>query len=132
MNRKQRIIFSIAGIILVSLILIGLTYGYYLTRVNGNTNNKSLSISTSKLELTYSDNNDVITGTNIMPGTSLHTKTFKVTNTGTNSVSSYSVGLVNVVNTFARLDDIKYKVTCSSNVKDKKCNGVSVSANIKM
>ena len=127
MSRKNKIIVSIVGISIISLALIGLTYGYYLTRIQGNTNNKSISISTANLELTYSDNSDVITGTNIVPGTTLGTKTFTVTNTGDNNVDSYSVGLVNLINTFTRLDDIKYKVTCSSSVKDKKCNGVSES-----
>ena len=125
MNRKNKIIVSIVGISIISLALIGLTYGYYLTRIQGNTNNKSISISTANLELTYSDNSDVITGTNIVPGTTLGTKTFTVTNNGDNNVDSYSVGLVNVINTFIRLDDIKYKVTCSSSVTGKTCNGVS-------
>ena len=127
MNRKNKIIVSIVGISIISLALIGLTYGYYLTRIQGNTNNKSISISTANLELTYSDNSDVITGTNIVPGTTLPTKTFTVTNSGNNNVDSYSVGLVNVINTFTRLDDIKYKVTCSSSVTGKTCNGISES-----
>ena len=127
MSRKNKIIVSIVGISIISLALIGLTYGYYLTRIQGNTNNKSISISTVNLELTYSDNSDVITGTNIVPGTTLGTKTFTVTNSGNNNVDSYSVGLVNVINTFTRLDDIKYTVTCSSSVTGKTCNGVSES-----
>lgn len=105
----------------------GLTYGYYLTRIQGNTNNKSISISTANLELTYSDNSDIITGTNIVPGTKLGTKIFTVTNSGDNNIDSYSLGLVNVINTFTRLDDIKYTVTCSSSVTGKTCNGVSES-----
>ena len=128
MSRKNKIIVSIVGISIISLALIGLTYGYYLTRIQGNTNNKSISISTANLELTYSDNSDVITGTNIVPGTTLGTKTFTVTNSGNNNVDSYSVGLVNVINTFTRLDDIKYTVTCSSSVTGKTCNGVSESS----
>ena len=84
MSRKNKIIISIVGISIISLALIGLTYGYYLTRIQGNTNNKSISISTANLELTYNDNSDVITGTNIVPGTTLGTKTFTVTNSGDN------------------------------------------------
>ena len=94
MSRKNKIIVSIVGISIISLALIGLTYGYYLTRIQGNTNNKSISISTANLELTYSDNSDIITGTNIVPGTTLGTKTFTVTNSGDNNVDSYSVGLL--------------------------------------
>ena len=38
MNRKQKLIVSITGITIVMLALLGLTYGYYLTRIQGNTN----------------------------------------------------------------------------------------------
>ena len=58
MSRKQRIIISITGIVLVSLILIGLTYGYYLTKIKGNTNSKSISVVTANLLLEYADVND--------------------------------------------------------------------------
>ena len=47
------------------LILVGLTYAYFLTRINGNTNDKSISVSTANLYIEYSDNNDVITGDKI-------------------------------------------------------------------
>ena len=47
MSRKQRIIVSITGIVLVSLILIGLTYGYYMTKINGNTNSKRYTFTIS-------------------------------------------------------------------------------------
>ena len=40
MNRKQKITISITGIILILLILIGLTYAYFLTTIKGNTNEK--------------------------------------------------------------------------------------------
>ena len=125
MNRKQKIIVSVVGIAIVLLALLGLTYAYFLTRIQGNTNNKSISVTTADLKLEYSDNKDVITGTNIVPGTTLPTKTFTVTNSGSSDIDSYSVGLVNVINTFTRLDDIKYTVTCSSSVTGKTCNGVS-------
>ena len=66
MNRKQKIIVSTTGIFLVLLILVGLTYAYFLTRINGNTNDKSISVTTANLRLVYSDGTDgVIGGTNI-------------------------------------------------------------------
>ena len=49
MNRKQKIIVSTTGIFLVLLILVGLTYAYFLTRINGNTNDKSISVTTANL-----------------------------------------------------------------------------------
>ena len=103
MSRKNKIIVSIVGISIISLALIGLTYGYYLTRIQGNTNNKSISISTANLELTYSDNSDVITGANIVPGTTLGTKTFTVTNTGNNNVDSYSGSIESGVKRILRI-----------------------------
>ena len=44
MNKKQKIIVSIVGIAIVSLSLLGLTYAYFLTRIQGNTNTKSISL----------------------------------------------------------------------------------------
>ena len=47
MNRKQKIIVSVVGIFIVLLALVGLTYAYFLTQVKGNTNNKSISVTTA-------------------------------------------------------------------------------------
>ncbi len=125
MNRKQRIIVSITGIFLVLLILVGLSYGYFLTRINGNDNEKSISVTTANLELTYNDNKSIINGNNIIPGETLSTKTFTVENTGNADIDSYNVGLVNIVNTLSRTDDLVYSITCISNISNKKCNGVN-------
>ena len=62
MSKKAKIIVSISGIVLVMLILVGLTYAYFLTRIHGNTNNKSISVTTANLELTYGDNSAEILG----------------------------------------------------------------------
>ena len=111
MFRKQRIIVSITGIVLVSLILIGLTYGYYLTKIKGNTNSKSISVVTANLLLEYADVNDeLITDSAVEPGKSW-TKTFVATNKG-NKTLTYGVALENVVNQFERKDDIVYTLDC--------------------
>ena len=111
MNRKQRIIVSITGIVLVSLILIGLTYGYYLTKIKGNTNSKSISVVTANLLLEYADVNDeLITDSAVEPGKTW-TKTFVATNKG-NKTITYGVALENVVNQFERKDDIVYILDC--------------------
>ena len=111
MNRKQRIIISITGIVLVSLILIGLTYGYYMTKIKGNTNSKSISVVTANLLLEYADVNDeLITDSAVEPGKSW-TKTFVATNKG-NKTLTYGVALENVVNQFERKDDIVYTLDC--------------------
>ena len=111
MNRKQRIIISITGIVLVSLILIGLTYGYYMTKINGNNNSKSISVVTANILLEYADINDeLITDTKVEPGKSW-TKTFVATNKGNKTVT-YGVALENVVNTLERKQDLVYTLDC--------------------
>ena len=124
MKRKSKIIISITGIFLVLLILSGLTYAYFLTNIQGNTNNKSVSVTTANLQLVYNDGNGTITGTNIVPGTTLAEKTFSVTNTGNVSVS-YGVYIEDVINEFERTSDITLTLTCESNKANTTCDGAS-------
>ncbi len=120
MNRKQKITLSITGIILVTLILVGLTYGYYLTTIKGNTNTKSITTSLANLELKYDDGNGTITSSNLEPGSSI-TKTFSVENTGNREVENYTIYLENVINDFEDKDDLYLTLKCSSTEGD--CNG---------
>ena len=123
MNRKQRIIVSVVGISIVLLTLLGLTYAYFLTRIQGNTNDKSISVTTADLKLTYSDGNGDITATNILPGETIDTKTFTVKNEGNAKVDNYAVYLEEVINELSRNTDMVYTLTCTS---DKgSCSGVS-------
>ena len=62
MNRKQKIIISISGIFIVMLALVGLTYAYFLTRITGNENDKSISVTTANLELVYGNDDGSIIG----------------------------------------------------------------------
>ena len=111
MTRKQRIVVSVTGIFLVLLILVGLTYAYFLTKIKGNTNDKSISVTTANLLLEYADVNDeLITDSAVEPGKSW-TKTFVATNKG-NKTITYGVALENVVNQFERKDDIVYTLDC--------------------
>ena len=111
MSRKQRIIVSVTGIFLVLLILVGLTYAYFLTKIKGNENNKSISVTTANLLLEYADVNDeLITDSAVEPGKTW-TKTFVATNKGNKTVT-YGVALENVVNTLERKDDLVYTLDC--------------------
>ena len=114
MNRRQKIILSLTVIGIVLLVIIGLTYAYFLTRINGNTETKSISVSTANLALVYGDGNDLITGTNILPGTSLEPKTFTVTNQG-NAKTGYVV----------TIEDVKVTWTTSGTTTDEEGNEVS-------
>ena len=121
MNRRQKIIVSVTGIFLVLLLLVGLTYAYFLTRVTGNTNDKSISVSTANLKLVYGDGNGIITGDKILPGTTLDTKTFTVTNEG-NKTTSYVVIIEDAVikntsdntTTTFESNDFVYTLTCTN------------------
>ena len=123
MSRKQRIILSTTGIFLVLLILVGLTYAYFLTRIKGNTNDKSISVSTANLELKYDDIEQVlISEENVEPGKTW-TKKFSATNTGSKKVESYGVALENVINTLERTEDLVYTLNCTSSLGTT-CNKV--------
>ena len=123
MNRKQKIIVSTTGIFLVLLILVGLTYAYFLTRINGNKNDKSISVSTANLELVYADVNDtLISATNVEPGVSF-TKMFSATNNGNKKIDEYGVALENVINTLERTEDLVYTLNCTSSLGTD-CNKV--------
>ena len=111
MNKKQKIIVSVVGITIVLLTLLGLTYAYFLTRIQGNTNDKSISVTTANLILEYADVNDeLITDSAVEPGKSW-TKTFVATNKG-NATVTYGVALENIVNTLERKDDLVYTLDC--------------------
>ena len=106
MNRRQKITLLIIGIILILLVLIGLTYAYFVTRINGSIT-ESVDAKTLKLELVYGENDPTIKfGDNVLPGYSV-SKEFSVTNKGS-SVDYFSIKMENVVNTFIRREDIIY------------------------
>ena len=139
MNRKQKIIVSITGIFLVLMILVGLTYAYFLTKITGNTNEKSISVTTANLVLEYGENTNVVQGiNNAEPGYSVE-KIFTATNKG-NSAVTYGAALENIDNELTRQEDLVYTLTCTSYLKedfslasdgtitgtvDGTCNGVS-------
>ena len=110
MNRKQKIIVSITGIFIVLLALVGLTYAYFLTRITGNENDKSISVTTADLEVTYEDGKSSMNMVgNIEPGFTA-VKEFTIRKTG-NSDANYSLKLEDIVNTFVRIHDWTYVLT---------------------
>ena len=146
MNRKQKIIVSVTSIFLVLLLLVGLTYAYFLTQINGNENSKSISVTTANLALVYDDGNGILeVGDVVSPGdtvkfktstgTTANSKTFSVTNEG-NATTDYVVVIENVNVTYTSTvvvngethtagtktsfesNDFVYTLTCESG-----CNG---------
>ena len=139
MNKQQKIIVSIVGITIVLLALLGITYAYYLTRIEGNTNTNSISITTANLKLKYEDGNGLLTATNITPGKQVEfkttgnetttEKTFTVTNTGNSTIEGYAISLdyayiENVMpSIFERPEDFQITLTCTTNKTGESCNG---------
>ena len=138
MSKRQKIIVSITGIFLVLLILVGLTYAYFLTKITGNTNTKSISVTTANLVLEYGENTNVVQGiNNAEPGYEV-SKIFTATNEGNSNVT-YGAALESIVNELSRQQDLVYTLTCTSYLKsdfslasdgtitgtvDGTCNGV--------
>ena len=107
MNRKGKIIVSVVGIFIVLLALVGITYGYFLTRIQGNTNTTSISVTTADLKLTYGDGNGKIEPEGLIEPGFNKTKTFTVKNDG-NAIVSYSIIFEDVNNNFERTEDWEY------------------------
>lgn len=125
-SKKKGIIIGIVSLFVVTLTLLGLTYAYYRTRIIDNPNDKSISVTSRKLELTYVNGNEIVNST-LLPGDEI-VKTFTVENTG-DDVIEYGVYLENVVNEFVNIEDLSINITCQSVNQNGEvsgsCNGVS-------
>lgn len=120
--KNRNIMFWMVILFLISFSVIGLTYAYFLTRIEGNSNKTDITIVAGKLELTYFDGNNTIEINKIKPDTIVDTKTFSVKNTGTNIITNYGVYLENILNELEMPDDLDYTLTC----KEKDSDGIFV------
>lgn len=145
MNRRQKIIVSVTGIFLVLLILLGLTYAYFITKVQGNDETKSISLRTANLFLKYYDGNGILEpAEKIIPGTDIkfldsegnvvESKTFSVKNEGNATIDNYGVILEDLIvfdninqisSEMVYPDDLRMSIKCESSVDGKSCNGIT-------
>lgn len=129
MNTKQKLTLGIAAIFMVTLTIVGVTYAYFVTRVNGDTT-ESVKVNTASVgSVEYQAGNgteDVITLSKVLPGTFTY-KTFKVVNTtkdanGTpsnyNLVLEATPGAVNYVHSTKTAEE-ELKSTCYVSGKDQ-------------
>lgn len=128
MNKKQKIIVSIVGITIVALALLGITYAYYLTRIEGNTNTNSISVTTADLKLTYDDGDGSIIGDGktLVPDNDnpVGTKVFTVTNNGNGIIEDYAV----IIENFA----VKYHSGANAGVVTDLVNGEDGNPDMKL
>lgn len=114
MNQRQRVIIISIVIFLIILICLGITYSYFLTKIKGNNEDKSISIQTANLVLEYGDGNGIIEVNNVVPGDYIKEKSFTVTNRGNSTVENYVVLLENVLNNIYYREDLTYTLNCES------------------
>ena len=131
--KKKNIILTLTGITLSALILIGLTYAYYKTRIYGNpSNDPSISVQTEKLEIVYSDGTAsvlqsdkvLIPSETLNKDTAIGIKEFTVTNTSkTNDTTGipFSIIIDNVSikdengnTTTYEQEGFRYAIVCST------------------
>ena len=109
-NSRKRIVLLLSGLAVLFIMILGVSYAYYVADVNGNISNEpSLSLKSGYLAITYQDGQEFIpSGTDgtIIPGKP-YTKTFTVKNDGVKD-AYYGVWLKDVVNPFTRTKDWTY------------------------
>jgi len=100
----------------VVLRLVGLTYGFYNTRIIGNASDYSVSVVSDYVSATYSEgvSRMIFKNDYLFPGDTAE-KTFVVTNDGDKEVV-YSILIDNVVNTFERTQDLRYTLYINDEV----------------
>lgn len=106
------------------LLTVGLTYAYFSQTVSGNDVAETIDVGTTKLELKYTDGNQIIAG-NIEPGWTT-TKTITVENKG-NEETYYSLGWQKLYNEIQK-NELMIRCVCgSSGVDNGSCdNGSTV------
>ncbi len=107
-NEKNRLLMlGIITIIVVSIVLIGITYAFFSANVKGNEKATQTVVETANLKLVFIDT-ELIDIENALPGIST-SKNFSVENKG-NSALYYNINIINVLNEFIS-DDLVYKIT---------------------
>ena len=121
-KEKKSAIIGITILLIITLLLLGLTYAYYRTRVVGNSSTESIRAKGKKLEVEYLEGEAYFLSGNggtevlieggtkdkIEPGDSF-IKKFNVINNSVESVN-YSVKIDNITTTYNRMSDWTYKL----------------------
>ena len=107
MKNNLKIILSSIGIAILVALMGTATYAYFTLEIEGVGKNNILRTFNKNMEITYTETSNV-TLENAYTGDSV-TKTFTVKNTGNTDVY-YNVVLENVVNNFAKPEELTYKI----------------------
>lgn len=107
MKNNLKIILSSIGIAILVALMGTATYAYFTLEIEGVGKNNILRTFNKNMEITYTETSNV-TLENAYTGDSL-TKTFTVANTGNTDVY-YNVTLEDVVNNFAKPEELTYRI----------------------
>lgn len=111
MNTRQKLTLGIAAIFMVTLTIVGVTYAFFVTRVNAPQGNTTVDVQTAELaSVEYAEGNGLVTMDNVIPG-DVEYKAFRVLNNNVNQ-SQYSVILASA----KAADDISFVHTTATNV----------------
>ena len=116
MKNNLKIILSSIGIAILVALISTATYAYFTLEIEGEGKNNTLTTFNKNMEITYTETSN-ITLTNAYTGDSV-TKTFTVKNTGDVDVY-YNVVLENVVNDFAKPEELVYTISETSGAASK-------------
>ena len=93
MNTRQKLTLGIAAIFMVTLTIVGVTYAYFVTRVNTAGTETKAVIKTADISVTYNDGNGVVKMQDVEPGAVAY-KTFTVSNSSkSDAATTYDVVL---------------------------------------
>lgn len=105
-SRKAKILAIVFALLIVALVTIS-SYAYFSASVLGNDQSKNTVITTGKMEVTFTDGQQ-ITANNLIPGDYVE-KTFTVKNTG-DVLAVYGIYFNGVVNTFENPEELVYEL----------------------
>ncbi len=103
-TKIYKIIFSLVGFILM---LSGVSYAYFITKVSNNETTSTITADAANLEIVFKEGTNQITASDIFPGW-YASKTFTVTNKG-NTDANYTLYISNIVNPLI-YGGISYKI----------------------
>lgn len=110
-DKRNKTILYICITILIILIGVGMSYAYFSAIIKNNENTSTVVGNAAYLELTFEDQNSVISGTDLIPGWSA-SKNFTVQNTGEN-ITYYKLKMTDISNNLLS-DSISYEITSSN------------------
>lgn len=121
-NNKSTIFLTVIAIATLLVAVVGATFAFFSTNIQGNDDAQSVIVKTAKLGIVYEFGQE-LKGENISTGWTSPAKTFTIENTGDVDMT-YHIGWVNVVNTFGdeidgvvgKPEELTYTITCDNGV----------------